>query len=578
LSDKISALPPLLPAVVTDLDVMPIVNAGQTSRITVGNLRTVVNGVPVFLTRSGELGVTSNAYEFGHVKRYGAVGNGSTDDTAAFAAAITAMTSGGRIIGAKGETYLVGALATIAKPLTIDLATSYIKPNTTGIIFQYALPNPDLSADRLILIVNFVQGTVHPTDLVKINNGGINPEIHMTVQGTSGQIIATHSLLWNYSSYGLRARIIARNTGTNLCAVYCSHSSTDPLIFSNDIDIDFDVSNFNGHGLYIEGCVRGTIHGTIEGAVLAGGAAKAIKHDSASVCVQLNILGLYTEANDNDLDLGDGDFLIEGCTLDSTAHPDHIVMGAGSKIVSVGNTFYSGGFAGVAPISLVDIGSQIRTSAAGYTGTNGVDVLIKDTIRGGLKFVSINPLGRMPQTNVTAGSTGTLVAGQPLSGTAYDSWRIVATNSIPQGLRDVYRVLVSRQDTNIVGVVMNDFQERENLVLNVAPAGTGWSVGDIITGITSGATAEIVAKTDSTHYAIKNRSGAFTLAEQLTNGVNSPTQTGAFPTTATTTGSSHSSVSVVDLGTGKYDIRVKNLGGITTSYWATFVDNTRLLP
>lgn len=509
---------------------------------------------------------------------YNADAAGLLDATAAITAAIAAAPEGTWLIGNPGATYLVGAVPLITKPITIDFGMSYLKPNTTGIMFQYALSNPDLRANRLRLNANFVQGSVHPTDLIKLLKGGINPEINITVQGTAGQIIATHSLVWNYASYGLRARILARNTGTLDCAVYCSHDTADPDIFSNDIDIDCDISNFNGHGVHLEGCVRMNVHGTIEGCVLAGGIAKAVYHDNHSVCGQLNLLGIYTEVNDGDIQLADGDFLIEGCRLGTQANPDHVIMGSGSKIVSNANQFYSGGFAGVAPTSLVDTGSEQRTSAAGYTGIYGVDAIIKDTIRGGFKFISINPQGKMPQVDVTAGSTGTLITAQPLSGTAYDSWRVVASNSLPQQIRDVYRVFVSRQNTTIVGIVLNDFQERENLVLNVAPGGTGWGVGDIITGAAFGSTAEIVAKTDTTHYAIRNRTGVFPLTDTLTNGVNAAAQTGAFPTTATTTGSSHSSVSVVDLGTGKYDIRVKNLGPITTSYWTTFIENTRLLP
>lgn len=69
----------------------------------------------------------------------------------------------------------------------------------------------------------------------------------------------------------------------------------------------------------------------------------------------------------------------------------------------------------------------------------------------------------------------------------------------------------------------------ELLTLDVAPGGSGWAAGDTITGQTSGVTSIIVSVTDATHYRIRNRSGAYTLGEVLTNGTDTADQGAANP-------------------------------------------------
>lgn len=56
----------------------------------------------------------------------------------------------------------------------------------------------------------------------------------------------------------------------------------------------------------------------------------------------------------------------------------------------------------------------------------------------------------------------------------------------------------------------------ETLVLDTSPT-VMWAVGDVITGIASGATAEILTATSETQYEIIYRVGTFTLGETITN-------------------------------------------------------------
>jgi uncharacterized phiE125 gp8 family phage protein len=73
----------------------------------------------------------------------------------------------------------------------------------------------------------------------------------------------------------------------------------------------------------------------------------------------------------------------------------------------------------------------------------------------------------------------------------------------------------------------------ELLTLDVAPGGAGWAAGDTITGQTSTQTCTVVTKLTATTYYVKDRSGAFTLGEVLSNGVATADQGVAHPTFAT---------------------------------------------
>jgi hypothetical protein len=55
------------------------------------------------------------------------------------------------------------------------------------------------------------------------------------------------------------------------------------------------------------------------------------------------------------------------------------------------------------------------------------------------------------------------------------------------------------------------------LELDTAPGPDAWAVGDVITGITSGTTAEILTVTSNTEYEIIHLSGDFTDGETITN-------------------------------------------------------------
>ncbi len=78
--------------------------------------------------------------------------------------------------------------------------------------------------------------------------------------------------------------------------------------------------------------------------------------------------------------------------------------------------------------------------------------------------------------------------------------------------------------TSVTGIA-----NEELLTLDVAPGGVGWAVGNTITGATSLKTCTIVSVLTTTTYKIKDRSGAFTLGEVLSNGVATADQGATYP-------------------------------------------------
>jgi len=73
----------------------------------------------------------------------------------------------------------------------------------------------------------------------------------------------------------------------------------------------------------------------------------------------------------------------------------------------------------------------------------------------------------------------------------------------------------------------------ELMTLDVAPGGAGWSAGETVTGGTSHETCVIVQVLTTTTYIVRDRSGAFTLGEILSNGTDTADQGAAYPTFAT---------------------------------------------
>lgn len=113
----------------------------------------------------------------------------------------------------------------------------------------------------------------------------------------------------------------------------------------------------------------------------------------------------------------------------------------------------------------------------------------------------------------------------------------------------------------------------ELLTLDVAPGGAGWAAGDTITGQTSTKTCKIVEVLTTTTYTVRDRSGAFTLGEILSNGVATADQGAAHPTVAPTKVEvlGYSAIVVLEAGTfttGILDAKIQDSDdGITWTDW-----------
>lgn len=70
----------------------------------------------------------------------------------------------------------------------------------------------------------------------------------------------------------------------------------------------------------------------------------------------------------------------------------------------------------------------------------------------------------------------------------------------------------------------------ETLTLDVAPGGAGWAAGDTLTGAASTKTCVVVEVLTTKTYTVKNRTGAFTLGEIISNGTATADQGLLFPT------------------------------------------------
>lgn len=81
-------------------------------------------------------------------------------------------------------------------------------------------------------------------------------------------------------------------------------------------------------------------------------------------------------------------------------------------------------------------------------------------------------------------------------------------------------------DTNKDGLII----PYELLTLDVAPGGAGWAAGDTLTGATSTKTCKIVEVLTTKTYTVKDRTGAFTLGEIISNGSATADQGAAYPT------------------------------------------------
>ncbi len=155
---------------------------------------------------------------------------------------------------------------------------------------------------------------------------------------------------------------------------------------------------------------------------------------------------------------------------------------------------------------------------------------------------SANTIGELAAVGATgqylSGVTGAIPAWQdkaPLDSRDYATLEAANTAAYNSGKQ----LLVAQNHTLTANTVLTaatkiikggSFSSNELLTLDVAPTPADFAAGATITGATSTRTCVIISKLTSTTYRVKNRTGAFTLGEVLSDGTNSADQGAANPT------------------------------------------------
>jgi len=224
---------------------------------------------------------------------FGVTGDGTTDDTTAMNRAISAVTSGG-VIDARSATYVLGAMAAITKPLLWKFNHSYLKPSTTGIVFNIANPTPNANSDRIIIKdLTVIAGSANPTDIVKVGITTTTATINTVLENFNIHgVTTTHALIWNCMGYGLRVNGNMR-FNTSPSAIYLSHNWSDYSTYSFGIRLDYvDISEHTGIGITTEG---GDL--IIHGGIIEGCTGGGIKEILGAGGARITGLGVYFERN-----------------------------------------------------------------------------------------------------------------------------------------------------------------------------------------------------------------------------------------------------------------------------------------
>jgi hypothetical protein len=353
------------------------------------------------------------------VKDYGAVGDGTTDDTDAFNAAIAVLNDAGAanpsvrgVLWCPTATYKIGALTPITAAVTIDFNYSKIIPNTTGVMIT-GNQNPSLitvgTNDGLEVKNGSVYGgagAVQPTSIIELKYYGLNPKIenfHVRFVTTTGAMIR------NSSGSGLVIRDCTFSDSTCPSAVSFIVSPTDPDIFSNAMVIDHtSISDITGLGIYLNGGDVTITNKSIIEACSHGG----ISHYGTTSMNSLSIYGCYFEGNSlfdvqcDSIGTYGGTYLIDGCFFTGTSIANHIWVNTNTVLtVSTCNFIQGGVYGTVVPLSYVGINNTQINTTSGYP--TGMDAELCNYLSN-----TNGPMYLMNQYGIKSKKGGAIVAGQ----------------------------------------------------------------------------------------------------------------------------------------------------------------------
>jgi hypothetical protein len=296
---------------------------------------------------------------------YGADPTGLTDSTAAFNAAIAAASQtlpstidAGVTLICNGGVFVIGALNTITVPIIIDFQNGYVIPNTTGVMFTIGYSNATYNAEKFVMrdvtFIGSAAWTQQPSDLIKIGTTVQSNQVVLQNVNAWG-VTTTHSLIWNYRSFGLTMRDCILRGCSSPQAIYLSKSLVDDSTFSNAINLDhIEISAHTGLGIYSQGADMSISNKSVIEACTLGG-IKTINNTNKFI-----VTDCYFEANYQfDISITEqlygGNYTVRGCffggapnvTTSNRVYIDNSALLSGSVDVTVqDNYFYFGGVIG----------------------------------------------------------------------------------------------------------------------------------------------------------------------------------------------------------------------------------------
>lgn len=264
-----------------------VLSVGKLAGLLPSALTRAMVGAKLYPQTAAELAaaVTPSDYAYppGDVRRYGATGDGVTDDAAAF---VSAIAVGGRITGARADSYRVASGIVLAKDDTlIDLGgASIVVDFAAGVgvtigdgVTVYQRCGIKNTRVRTTQVGTGLHGVKFTTNV----RHGVQPE-GLLVEGFKGTGLEFQQLNWNVQSiHGLYVRDCGVNlkvgqNGNALTFVDCT--LLDATTYNADLDGATSV-NFVG--------------GIIQGAGTAG----VRLDDAAAACYGVTFWGTYFEDN-----------------------------------------------------------------------------------------------------------------------------------------------------------------------------------------------------------------------------------------------------------------------------------------
>lgn len=383
---------------------------------------------------------------------YGADPTGQTDSTAAFNAAIAAASQtlpdtidAGVTVVCNGGVFVIGSLDTITVPIIIDFQNGYVIPNTTGVVFTIGYSNATYNAEKFVMRdVTFLGSntwTQQPSTLIKIGTTAQSNQV--VLQNVNAwSITATHSLVWNYRSFGLTMRDCVLRGCTAPRAIYLSKSLVDDSTFSNAINFDhIEISAHTGLGVYSEGADMSVSNKSVIEACSLGG-IKTINNTNKFI-----VTDSYFEANlQYDISITEqlygGNYTVRGCffggaptvTTNNRIYIDNSSLLSGEVTVTVqDNYFYFGGVTGPVGSSpnYVGINNTTGVILGDWIGENRYNYELSNLITQTFNSTIINNYGvngTSPRLTYTVEYSDTAWTGASGS-TPPTGWTIVTTGT-----------------------------------------------------------------------------------------------------------------------------------------------------